>query len=77
MVYDTKTKRNRETEIAKERSNGQKKMMYWFDFCLFKVDFNQVINKLFSRRNQYFVLAVSRIVKQSREQAFKQSINDI
>ena len=52
-------------------------MMYWFDFCLFKVDFNQVINKLFSRRNQYFVLAVSRIVKQSREQAFKQSINDI
>ena len=64
MVYDTKTKRNRETEIAKERSNGQK--------CN-----NQVINKLFSRRNQYFVLAVSRIVKQSREQAFKQSINDI
>ena len=51
--------------------------MYWFDFCLFKVDFNQVINKLFSRRNQYFVLAVSRIVKQSCEQAFKQSINDI
>ena len=54
-----------------------KEIMYWYDFCLFKVGFNQVINKLSFIRNWCFVLAASRIEKQSREQAFKQSADDI
>ena len=54
-----------------------KEIMYWCDFCLFKVGFNQLINKLFFMRNRCFVLAISRIEKQSREQVFKQSADDI
>ena len=37
MVYDTKTKRNRETEIAKERSNGQKKRCIGLNFVCLKL----------------------------------------
>ena len=54
-----------------------KEIMYWCGFCLFKLGFNQLINKLFFMRNRCFVLGVSRIEKQSREQAFKQSTEDI
>ena len=49
-----------------------KEMMYWCNFSLFKVGFDQVINKLSFMRNCSFVIAVSRIVKQSHEQVFKQ-----
>ena len=54
-----------------------KEMMHWCDFSLFKVGFNYLINKLSFILNWYFVLAVSRIEKKSREQAFKQSADDI
>ena len=54
-----------------------KEMMYWCGFCLFKVGYNQLINKLSFMSNCCFVLAVSRIKKQSREQACKQSADDI
>ena len=50
-----------------------KEMMYWCDFCLYKVAFNQLINKIFIIRNGCFVFTVSRIEKQSREKAFKPS----
>ena len=46
-----------------------KEVMYWCDFCLFKVGFNQLINKL------SFIYV--ELKKQSREQAFKQSVDDI
>ena len=53
----------------------EKEMMYCYDFCLFKVVFNQLINKLSFMR--VFVIAVSRIKKQLRQQTFKQSADDI
>ena len=54
-----------------------KEMMYWCDFCLFKVGFNQLIDKLSFMGDWCFVLAVSSLVKQSREQAFKQPDDNI
>ena len=54
-----------------------KEMMYWYDFCFFKVGFNQLTNKLSFMRNWCFVLAVSSTVKQSLEKPFKQSDDDI
>ena len=51
--------------------------MYWCDFCLFKVGFNQIVNKLSFTGNWCFVLEVSKIEKQPREQAFKQLDDDI
>ena len=59
------------------RDQMDKEMMYWCGFCLLIVGFNQLINKLSFMRNWCFVLAVSRIKKQSREQAFKKSADDI
>ena len=53
----------------------EKEMMYCYDFCLFKVVFNQLINKLSFMR--VFVIVVSRIKKQLRQQTFKQSADDI
>ena len=46
-----------------------KEMMYWCDFCLFEVGFNQLVYRLYFMRNWCFVLAVSRKEKQSCEQA--------
>ena len=54
-----------------------KEMMYCCDFSLLKVGFNQLINRLSFMRNGCFVLAVSRIEKQSVKKAFKQSVDDI
>ena len=54
-----------------------KEMMFWCDFCLFKISFNQLTYKLSFMRNWCFVLAIPRIEKQSREEAFKQSADDI
>ena len=54
-----------------------KEMMYCCDFCLFKVDFSQLIDRLSFMRNWCFFIAVSRKEKQSLEQGFKQSVDDI
>ena len=54
-----------------------KEMMYWFDFYLFKVGFNQLINKLSFTCTWYFVVAGSRKEKQPRKQVFIQSADDI
>ena len=54
-----------------------KETMDWSDFYLFKFGFNQLINRLSFMRKSWFIVAVSTIEKQSREQTFKQSVEDM
>ena len=58
-----KKKCNKGKQSYQKRGHMDKEMMYWCDFCLFKVGFNQLINKLSFMRNRCFVLAVSRILR--------------
>ena len=77
MEYDSKTKWKKEKQNLQRRGQTDKELMHWGDFCLFKVGFNQLINKFSFMRNWCFVVTVSRIEKQSHKQAFKQSADDI
>ena len=77
MQYDSNTKCNKGKQNSHRRGPMGKEMMYCCDFYLFKVGFNQIINRLSFMRNGCFVLAVSRIEKQSGEGAFKQSVDGI
>ena len=53
------------------------KIIYRCEIYLFKIGFNQLINKLSFMRNWCFVLAESIIEKQSLEEAFKESADYI
>ena len=68
------TKENR-TKI--EEVKWTKKWCIGVTFCLFKVGFNQLINRIPFMRYWRFLLAVSEIEQQSREQALKHSVYDI
>ena len=46
MESDSKTKCNQGKQSYQSRGQMDKEMMYWCDFCFFKVGFNQLINKL-------------------------------
>ena len=50
MEYDSK-KCNKGKQSYQKRGHMDKEIMYWCDFCLFKVGFNQLINKLSFMRN--------------------------
>ena len=46
MEYDSKTNVTKGNRATKGEVKWTKEMMYWCEFCLFKVGFNQLINKL-------------------------------
>ena len=75
MEYDRKPKCSK----GKKNKGEVKCTKKWCSDAtfLFKVSFNQLTYKLSFMRNWCFVLAIPRIEKQSREEAFKQSADDI
>ena len=51
MENDSKTKYNQGKQSQLRRGQMDEEMMYWCDFGLFKVGFNQLINKPSFMRN--------------------------
>ena len=47
MEYGSKTKCNKGKQNYERRGQMDKEMMYWCDFYMFKIGFNQLINRLF------------------------------